>query len=61
VNDVSEYGTGFIYNLVLFVKHHDRLKELLSTYQKIGFNDDAYEMWFNGAGDHFFGLKVPPQ
>lgn len=28
-------------------------------YPKEFSEEDAYELWFNGAGDHFFSLEVP--
>ncbi len=50
----SEFGKGFVYNLFLFAKHHDR--ELV----EINGRKD-YGLWFNGAADHFFDLQIPKQ
>jgi len=69
----SEFGKGFIYNLILFAKHFERLQKQLETYQDMRgkmsneekangrlFTDGrAIEMWFNGAADHLFELKIP--
>ena len=51
----SEFGKGFIYNLILFSKHwlmfEDSLKKELVD----------YSLWFNAASDHFYELEVPEQ
>lgn len=57
----SEFGKGFIYNLILFSKHHDRIKSDLKCYESIGKPFLAYEMWFYAAADHFFDFEIPPQ
>ncbi len=44
----SEFGKGFIYNIVLFAKHFER--------ERYG---EDYGLWFNGAGDHFFDFEIP--
>lgn len=54
MKETSEFGKGFIYNLVLFAKHWGNLKE----YRFSG-NEPDYGLWFNGAGDHFFDFEVP--
>lgn len=49
----SEFGKGFVYNLVLFAKHHSfRLKRN---------EDDDYSLWFNGSSDHLYELEIPKQ
>lgn len=52
----SEFGAGFVYNLILFAKHYERL----NSYDKTGMSDSV-GLWFNGAGDHFFELEVPKE
>lgn len=63
----SEYGKGFIYNLVLFAKHYE------AFIQSMKINDETAKenpylweigkdgSWFNAAGDHFFELEIPKQ
>ena len=46
----SEFGKGFIYNLILFSKHFYKNYESCDSW-----------LWFNGAGDHFFELEIPEQ
>jgi hypothetical protein len=46
----SEYGKGFVYSLILFAKHFENQKY-----------DKDYSLWFNGASDHLFELKIPKQ
>lgn len=63
----SEFGKGFIYNLVLFSKHwwrhfedfkrSDEMAEKNPELWTKGSND----LWFNGAGDHFFEFEIPKQ
>lgn len=70
----SEFGKGFVYNLVLFAKHWGKIDDSLQGNRKIReahpndkevqrlFTDEhAIEMWFYAAGDHFYELEVPPQ
>ncbi len=60
----SEFGKGFIYNLILFAKHWahmrdeiERVKENVPKLRK----DWGYDIWFNGASDHFYELEIPEQ
>ena len=46
----SEFGQGFIYNLILFSKHWFK-----------NYDDCDNWLWFNGASDHFFELEIPKQ
>jgi len=46
--EISEYGKGFIYNLILFAKHW-------------AIESISFSYWFNGAGDHFFEFEIPEQ
>jgi len=63
----SEFGKGFIYNLVLFAKHYERMQSYLETNNKMAeSNPDLWtkgdiDLWFNGAGDHLFELEIPTQ
>ena len=51
----SEFGKGFIYNLILFAKHWGNIQSY-----KYGDNSEPdYGLWFNGAADHFFELEIP--
>ena len=65
---MSEFGKGFVYNLFLFAKHWEGLDRKIELYKKMAEKDpelftepDAVSLWFNGAGDHFFGLVIPKQ
>ena len=49
MGNTSEFGKGFIYNLILFAKHFER--KILP--------EDEYGLWFNGAGDHFYDFEIP--
>lgn len=65
--ETSEFGSGFIYNLLLFAKHFERYHENLKNNNERAkerpdlWQHDKEDMWFNGAGDHFFELNVPPR
>lgn len=53
----SEFGKGFIYNLILFAAHFERafnrgIKPLDMKYYQYG-------LWFNGASDHLYELEIP--
>ncbi len=53
----SEFGKGFVYNLILFAKHTERemyvSKELKKHLRR--------SSWFNGASDHLSELEIPKQ
>jgi|ERR1700719_1489410 len=62
----SEFGKGFIYNLILFSKHWWKKMNDMETYKKMrekypdGFSEeDCLSLWFNGASDHFYELEIP--
>lgn len=67
----SEFGRGFVYNLILFAKHFERAESYLKNYKELSqklpkdkniFTDDyALSLWFNGAADHLYELEIPPQ
>lgn len=50
---MSEFGTGFSYNLGLFLCHDERR----DRYKKAGMMSAS--SWFNGAADHLFDIKIP--
>lgn len=62
----SEYGQGFIYNMVLFAKHYEQAFEHKKNWEIIRkinptlFKEGtAYGIWFNGAADHLFEWELP--
>jgi hypothetical protein len=62
----SEFGKGFIYNLVLFCRHYDKAFVYYADFLKIYPDKEeawkrALPLWFNGAGDHFFEFTVPEE
>jgi len=67
MKEESEFGKGFIYNLVLFAKHFERFKECMDcTAELAERNPDLWKkghdnMWFNGAADHFVEFEIPEQ
>jgi hypothetical protein len=48
----SEFGKGFVYNLILFAAHFER------QIYEVGQRKD-YPIWFNGASDHLYELTIP--
>jgi len=63
----SEFGEGFIYNIMLFSKHWWRHFESLKHNDEMAeSNPDLWDkgnldLWFNAAGDHFYDFKIPEQ
>ncbi len=63
--ETSEFGQGFIYNLILFAKHFERFRENIKLNNemfekhKTPWVKDTDDTWFNGAGDHFYELEIP--
>lgn len=63
----SEFGKGFVYNLILFSKHWwHHFEEMKRTTEMAAKYPDTWkagelDLWFNGAGDHFFEFEIPPQ
>ena len=48
----SDFGEGFVYNLILFASHFERkLVEINGV--------EDYGLWFNGASDHLYELEIP--
>lgn len=56
---MSEFGTGFAYNLGLFLCHEERRYELKKRYEGKEYALDWPQRWFNGASDHLYDLKIP--
>ena len=52
----SEFGKGFVYNLILFAKHFENS---IVTSETMGIS--KWGCWFNGASDHLFELEIPEQ
>jgi len=64
----SEFGKGFIYNLILFSKHWWRAFKDMEDYKEVfkkktpkEIEQMVMDLWFNGASDHFYELEIPPQ
>ena len=65
----SNFGKGFIYNLILFTKHYaqartdiENLTKILGeTHPKEDNEKEALSIWFNAASDHFIEFKIPKQ
>ena len=64
----SEFGKGLVICLVKFAEHRWRWLEQKRTWEKLRqkhpdmFNEaDAVESHFNGASDHLYEIKVPPE
>ena len=57
---MSDFGKGFVYCLVNFAKHFDRVTADIMMYEQTGINKwNAYDIWINGASDHLFELELP--
>jgi len=65
--NTSEFGKGFIYNIVLFAKHWWKHFESFEAVKRMAernpelWKEGEDDMWFNGAGDHFYELTIPEQ
>lgn len=55
----SSFGKGLTYCLGLFLSKEPTIVELLNCCEKSGFEEKAYELWFNVASDHIFDLQIP--
>ena len=56
----SLFGKGFLYCLILYVKHYGELREKIKQYKKTEYTEkEAIENWFYGASDHLFELECP--
>jgi len=62
----SDFGKGFIYNLILFTKHYAEMqtkrelyKEMSERYPALFDENEAVQLWFNGASDHFYEFEIP--
>ena len=66
---MSDFGRGFVYNLILFSKHWFRFLEDMDTFGKLppykkdwqSGRDRGAALSFNGAGDHMFDFVIPKQ
>lgn len=56
-DEISEFGKGFIYNLILFASHFER------NFAPKGEEDNYIwvSCWFNGASDHLYEFEIPPK
>lgn len=63
----SEFGKGFVYNIMLFAKHYERFRDSLRRNNEMAekypdtFCKGKDDLWFNGAGDHFYEFEIPEQ
>ena len=57
VKKKSEYGRGFIYNLILFAKHWYQGIDFMKRFGK----EIGIQAFFNAASDHFFEFEIPKQ
>jgi len=59
----SEFGKGFVYNLILFSKHFERVvreKEMLEKMDKeMKEHFNPYSNFFYTATDHLYDLQIP--
>jgi hypothetical protein len=51
----SEFGKGFVYNLILFAKHFE------NDMSQYGRKKKSMWYWFSGASDHLYEIEVPKQ
>jgi len=54
----SEYGKGFVYNLVLVAKHWYDMVNIINSNNV---NEMRIWAWFNGASDHLYEFEIPKQ
>lgn len=54
---MSEFGKGFTYCIVLFLKHAERYTDISNFLD----NPLGCLIWFNGASDHLYELEIPNQ
>lgn len=60
----SEFGQGFIYNIVLFAKHFERFAQYRRRDKELkgkDYDSIMQNLWFDGAGDHFYEFEIPEQ
>ena len=55
----SEFGKGFVYNLILFAEHFGRNTGSEKDIQYI--KDYGVGLWFNASSDHLHDLEIPDQ
>ena len=57
---MSEFGKGFIYNLILFAKHFDRAGLEIECNKEVKLSEGrSLSLWINGVSDHLFELVIP--
>lgn len=60
--ETSEFGSGFIYCLINFAKHFDKVMVEYDNIQRLGnayLTKHVYSTWINGASDHLYELEIP--
>ena len=62
----EEFGVGFVYNMILFAKHAERLRSMSKgsgeELEPIhGEWMDQVSTWAYAAFDHLYGIEVPPR
>ena len=57
----SEFGSGFLYSLMLFAFHMDSAIERIKIYDNLKNDLKVSELhcWINGASDHLYDLIIP--
>ena len=55
----SEYGKGFVYNLILFAKHWMMKSDKKEYWEKQGTPNKFYQLWFDGSSDHLYDIQIP--
>lgn len=58
IKEQSEFGRGFVYNLILFAEHFGRANEWTPESMP---ESMAAGLFFNGASDHLYELEIPEQ
>ena len=60
---MSDFGKGFIYPLILFAKHCERVNRFMELYKKDKTKRtlNPYSDFFYGATDHLYELEIPEQ
>lgn len=61
-NEKSDFGKGFVYNLILLAIHFERFNEYRESAEnsKMDNAEEFYSnLWFNGASDHLYEFEIP--
>jgi len=66
MDNKSEFGKGLVICLVKFAEHFMKLEDCLRQYAEMRekhpdlfTEQEAVEMWANGASDHLYDIEVP--